>query len=360
MNTEQLQGIPYNSKEITSLLYNKRLKHYQFYNVDFNPNAYAFHNFKKNKYSEDAYDKKLLNKTYYDIEVFIEPGVFPDAEKADRPINAIATYNTIKNISTVYYLKKVEVIENGRFVTHIPKITDQQILQTAVEEGYKTLCDNDPKYIVPNIEIKVLGFDSEIELLKTFFMDRIMEETLFLIGFNSNLFDNPYIFNRLINLLGRDETEKAVSQFGELSNNGKYFKIPDYLLIDLLEMYKPTDQGGGGFGKSLSNFKLQTILQKELKMSKLDLPGGFNENYLNDLPNFLLYNLIDVIPIFKLDTKLQFLELQWSLNSYNNSIMSATTGGRSLMYTFRNNLHYTMENKLLRYTKLNKEIHFEL
>jgi hypothetical protein len=125
-------------------------------------------------------------------------------------------------------------------------------------------------------------------------------------------------------------------------------------------MYKPVDQGGGGFGKSLPNYKLQTVIQKELKLSKLELDGGFNENYLHNLPNYLLYNMIDVIPIFKLDTKLQFLELQWSLNSYNNSIMSATMGGRSLMYTFRNNLHYVKEDNLLRYTKLNKEIHFEL
>jgi len=360
MRPEDLVGIPYPKKEIENFLYRKSLKHYQFYNVDFNPNAYAFHNFKRLGYEEAAYDKKILNKSYYDIEVFIEPGVFPDSEIADRPINAIAVYNNMTNISTIYYLKQVQVVESGRLVTHTPKINDQTQLQQFVEEGYKKLCDDDPNYIVPDLEIKVLGFDSEVDLLRTFFRDRLMEETLFLIGFNSNLFDNPYIFNRFINLTNKEDTANYVSQFGELSNNGKYFKIPDYLLIDLLEMYKPVDQGGGGFGKSLPNFKLQTIIQKELKMSKLDLPGGFNENYLENLPNYLLYNMIDVIPIFKLDTKLQFLELQWSLNSYNDSIMSATTGGRSLMYTFRNNLHYVMEDKLLRYTKLNKEIHFEV
>jgi len=360
MNTDQLSGIKYPKTEIEKLLHKKQLKHYQFYNVDFNPNAYAFHKFKKLNFDEADYDKKVLNKTYYDIEVFIEPGVFPDSEKADRPINAIAVYNNMTNKSTIYYLKYVQVIESGRMVTHTPKVNDQNELQTFVENGYKQLCLDNSNYIIPDINIEVLGFDSEVELLKKFFSDRINEQTLFLIGFNSNLFDNPYIFNRFKNISNDQEVANSVSQFGELTNNGRYFKLPDYLLIDLLEMYKPVDQGGGGFGKSLPDYKLQTIIKKELKMSKLDLPGGFNENYINNLPNFLLYNLIDVIPIFKLDVKLQFLELQWSLNSYNNSIMSATTGGRSLMYTFRNNLHYVMEDKLLRYTKINKEIHFEL
>ena len=39
MKPEQLTGIPYPKKEIENMLYRKSLKHYQFYNVDFNPTA---------------------------------------------------------------------------------------------------------------------------------------------------------------------------------------------------------------------------------------------------------------------------------------------------------------------------------
>jgi len=353
-------GIKYNKQFLEKGLYSGNLKHYQFYNVDFDLPAYAFHAFKKKNFPNISYISKQLNKTYFDIEVFIEEGVFPDAELAERPINSIATYNNMTNTATAYYLKSVCVLENSRMVTFTPLINDEEEVKKIVLKEYEELCIQDPNYKINDLKIEIHGFDNEIALLTKFFQDRIQERTLFLIGFNSNLFDNPYIFTRLINLVGIQEAQLIVSEFGEFTSNGKFFRLSDYILADLLEMYKPVDQGGGGFGRSLPDYKLKSILKKEVKIDKLDLPGGFNENYINNLPGFILYNIIDTVPIFKLDSKLSFLESQWSLNSHNNSIMSATMGGRSLMYTYRNNLHYTMQNQLLRYTKLNNEIFYNL
>jgi len=347
--------------QIKSLIKSGDLKYYQFYNLDFGPTAHAFHNFRLRQFKESTYRNKVLNKTFYDIEVFIDPPYFPDSEKAERPINCISVYNNMTNTGYIYYLTQVTawLSELGISKTFIPNITDPEVISEGIIQGYKDLVKKNPNYDIPGINIKVLPFDNEIDLLTTFFKDRLNERSLFLIGFNSALFDNPYIFNRMIKLTSKETASQIVSDFGQLEKSGSRYKIPDYLLYDILESYKPVDQGGGGLGRSLPNYKLKTILKKELGTDKLDLPGGFNENYLNNIVGFLLYGLIDSLEISNLDIKLRFLELQWSLNSYNNSIMSATTGGRSLMYTFRNNLHYVTNNKMLRYTKLNKEVFYD-
>ena len=339
------------------------LKFYRFYNIDFNPSAYAFHEYKKKEYDEPDPQLKVLNKTYYDIEIWIDPPYFPDPEKASRPVNAIATYNTILNKASIYYLDRVESkLTNQPDADRIlfPNIRDNDIIAHEVKELYSKLCETNESYNIPGIEIELLPFEDEVELLTKFFEDRIDEQSLFLVGFNSGLFDDPYVVNRLINLVGKDKATRIISEFSQIQKRGASFEWPDYIKVDLLHLYKPVDQMGGGLGKSLPNYKLNTICETELKINKLDLPGGFNENYLNNIVGYLTYNLLDTLIVYLLDEKLKFMELQWSLNNYNDSIMSATTNGRSLMYTFRNNLHYVKEDNLLRFKKLNKEVFYDV
>jgi len=338
------------------------LKFYRFYNVDFNPSAYAFHDFKKKGFIEPDPQLKVLNKTYYDIETWVDEPYFPDPEKASRQVNAIAAYNSVLNKVDVYYLTQLQanLTNDPNAGMMYPNIRDTAVIQEEVRKLYDDLCVTNPAYKIPNIEINVIPFKDEVELLSAFFKDRIDEQSLFLIGFNSDLFDDPYITNRLINLVGKDKAARIISEFAQIQKRGNSYDWPDYLKVDILKLYKPVDQMGGGLGKSLPNYKLNTVAEVELKINKLDLPGGFNWNYLNNIVGYLTYNIFDTLIVYLLDNKLKFMELQWSLNNYNNSIMSATTNGRSLMYTFRNNLHYTKQDDLLRFKKLNKEVFFDI
>ena len=334
---------------------------YQFYNVDLNPIMYAYHKYKLKNYQEYDFNLKILNKTYYDIETFVDPPKFPDPLKAERPINAIATYNSIENKATLYYLSEVTAVltEVGPEARTYKVNEDPSKIPDLVREKYYELCEHNRDYLIEDLTIEVKDYTDEVQLLIDFFLDRRKEQSLFLIGFNSDLFDNPYIVNRIINLVGENKAKTIISEFGELSKSaGKYYSWPDTQLVDLLILYKPVDAGGNGFGSSLPNYKLNTIAEEELGLYKLDLPGGFNENYLNKIVDYLAYNLLDTLLVYFLDKKLRFLELQWSLNNYNNSLMSSTIAGRSLIYTVRNNLHYMLNNKALRFKKLNREVYF--
>ncbi len=184
-------------------------------------------------------------------------------------------------------------------------------------------------------------------------------DTLFLIGFNSSLFDDPYVVNRGVNLIGQDIYD-SISEFGEISKFGaRTYSWPDYLLVDILKLYKPSDQGGAGFGKSLPNYRLNTVAEYELGITKLDL-DDMNYEYKNNLVRFLTYNLFDTLLTFKLDDKLRFLELQWTLAKLNDAPLSSAINGRSIMYKYRNNLIYTKRDQIVRAKPFGREILYPL
>ena len=85
-----------------------------------------------------------------------------------------------------------------------------------------------------------------------------------------------------------------------------------------------------------------------------------NQAYENDLPRFLAYNLLDTLLVYKLDEKLQFLELQWMLAKYNNAPISSAIRGRSIMYRYRNNLIYTKRNQLVRSKIFGREVFYPI
>jgi len=338
-----------------------QIKYYQFYDLDFPLAGYNYHKYLESELEEkDDPKKKILNKTYYDIEAFIDPPIFPDPMKAERPVNAIATYNTNDNTAIIYYLSVVKasitINPNSSGIYYVNE-QDTEVVSKGVKEGYKKLCEDNPDYFIDELNIVVKEFKDEVELLTEFFNDRKKEKSLFLIGFNNDNFDDPYIVNRLVNLVGRERSKFIISEFGEVSFYKGYSTWPDINKVDFLVNYKPVDLGGGGYGKSLPNYKLNTIAEVELKLNKLDLPGGFNDNYLNDIINYLTYNLMDTLLVYLLDKKKQILELLWSLNIYNNSIMSQTIRGRSLIYTMRNNAHYVVNRKqAIRFKRINSEV----
>ena len=179
-------------------------------------------------------------------------------------------------------------------------------------------------------------------------------------GFNSNNFDDPYIIKRL-KKLNEANWENIISEFGQVRSFGELsFEFPDYNTADLLVMYKPVDSGGDGFGKSLPDYTLNTIAKTTLKIKKLDLDEDFVYSYENNIINYLLYNLLDVLLTFKLDDKLKFLEQIFALAEINNSPLGDTIRGRSLMFSARNNAHFTKEGKILRDGKNSSEVVFKV
>jgi DNA polymerase elongation subunit (family B) len=343
-------------QKISSALRRGELKFYQFYNTEFSADEYQFQDYMTSFKEKDA-EKKILNKTYYDIEVYFDPEIFPDPEKANYMVNSVAVYNNLDNIVVAFvcpFYKDMDTHQNMRC-----NIYDQSSLQTEVEKIYQEMVDINDTYRIENLKIDVRVFSNEKDLLKAFFEYVKYLHTLFLIGFNSSLFDNPYVLNRGLKLFG-NSVYNYISLFGEVQKFGaRTFEWPDYILVDLLTLYKPVDSGGMGFGKSLPNYRLDTVAEVELSIKKLDL-DDLNESYKTDIARFVTYNIFDTLLTFKLDEKLQFLELNWMLAKYNDAPMSSAIRGRSLMYRYRNDLIYTRRNQIVRSKLFGREIFYPL
>lgn len=334
------------AKEMMWALNAGDMSFHQFYNLDFKPDEFAFQNFMTSFIEGDSVIK-VLNKTYYDIEVHYEKGIFPEAERADYMINAIAVYNNILNKAVIYTIPTNS------------NITDKNELTAGVRELYGQKCLEKPEYTIPGLDLEVQVFSDEGELLKTFFSDLIKLDTLFLIGFNSSGFDDPYVVNRGLKIVGPSIFD-YISEFKQVKKfSEKTYDWPDYIKVDLLKLYKPIDQGGKGFGSSLPSYSLNSVAKKELNLNKLDIED-MNASYLNNIVEFLTYNLLDTLLTFKIDQKLKSIELSWMLTKYNTSPIGKTFTGRSLMYLYRNNLIYTKQGKLMRVKKFISEISNQL
>jgi DNA polymerase elongation subunit (family B) len=287
-------------QNIITSLHRDDIKFYQLYNIDFSADEYQFQEYML-KYKEGDSTKKILNKSYYDIEVLYREDIFPDSKKAAFMVNAIAVYNNLKNKAVIFtcpfYVDPVTG-KSGKC-----NIVDQDILLKDVQKIYNELIEENDTYRIDGLEIEIRVFKTEAELLKNFFIFLREVYSLFLIGFNSSLFDDPYVVNRGLNLIGED-IYSFMSEFGEVQKFGELtYEWPDYTKVDLLSLYKPVDQGGSGLGQSLPNYKLDTVAEVELGINKLDL-DSMNRVYKEDLPRFLAYNLLDTLLTFKLDEKL--------------------------------------------------------
>ena len=341
LNHSDLENIKQNIKE-------NKLKFHQFYNSDFSANEYPFYEYlaKYKELDQKYWESKILNKTYYDIETWFDPLKAPDSKTAEFKITSIAAYNNIQNQAIIFLLKDTKhKKEKNQILDEIKKIYQESI------EYNKT-------YEVPNIDIHLKYYESETNLIIDFFKQVLDWNTLFLIGFNNMIFDDPYTINRLTKLIGADKVPLIVSEFGILEKFGDFsFEQPDYMRVDLLKLYKPVDQGGSGMGSSLPSYKLDAIAEEELGINKLDLQGNFNEVFQNNVARFATYNLLDVLLTFKLDQKLQFIENIYALSKINLASVRSTITGRSFMFKFRNTFHYYIEeNLLIRNNLFNKEI----
>ncbi len=331
----------------SSNIKNGNLNFHQFYNIEVQPAQFGFNQYMR-KYKDNK-RAKILNKTYYDIETYVgEDGAFTCPIKVDRPVNSIALYNNIKNEAYIIC-----------YITDCI-LQDRDLIMSSVKKHYLECCNIKSEYQIEGMKLEVFIEDDEKSLFKKYFQVLKEFNTLMLIGFNSSTFDDAFVFNRSEKLFGEDGRNNLASDFGIVNKYGDTsFDLPDYLLVDLLKLYKPVGSGGGGLGKSLPDFKLNTICKKELTLEKLDLETGFRETYLNDIVLYLTYNLLDTLLTFKLDEKLQFMELTYDLAKYNNSTMGAAITGRSFLYSYRNDLIYQKKDTLVRAKKFSKEVLYE-
>lgn len=159
---------------------------------------------------------------------------------------------------------------------------------------------------------------TEADLLSRFIRHFSEDYPDILTGWNSNLFDVPYLISRMNRVIGESETKKlspwGVIKFREKEFNGKIFHAYEILgvsCIDYLDLYKKFVL------KPRESYKLDSIAFVELGENKLENPyDTFKEFYENDWSRFVKYNIHDVHLVDMLEDKLRLIDLLVAITYY--------------------------------------------
>ena len=226
------------------------------------------------KYPENEikFDISKIKLVTIDIEVASENG-FPDVESAAEEILII----TIQDYET----KQIITWAKGKFKSNKNNLY------------YKE-------------------FNNEYDLLKDFinwWMDNTPEV---ITGWNSKLYDIPYIIRRLDRVLGQ-KLMKRLSPWGLVTEREVFimgrkqvsYDIGGISQLDYLDLYKKFTY------KTQESYKLDYIAEVELGQKKLDHSEyeTFKDFYTNNWQKFVEYNIIDVELVDRLEDKMKLIEL---------------------------------------------------
>ncbi len=311
-------------------------KYHQFYDfVD--PTIFAWYNIQQRfKFSESV---KKLPLLFFDIEVDADESGFPDPQKAHWAVNSVSLFNNVTNELTLYI---------------IPPKGQTRNWDTEINELYKEVLNDHEEYY-KDAKVSIKKFKNDKDLLIEFWKDVHSQKAVALIGYNSNLFDIPYIMNRCMKLFGKQEYKNIVSPSGNIKKFGEQYEIPEIAFIDMLVLYKPQSAGGMAFGRARESYSLDFIANVEVKISKLEYEGSLITLYQNDPVRFFVYNIFDTILLHQLNEKLNHIDALYGLALYANAPFSKALVGRSLLYQFTKTFQYWDDNQAIMSKLYNEE-----
>ena len=159
-------------------------------------------------------------------------------------------------------------------------------------------------------------FNNEYDLLNDFIAWWIDNTPEVVTGWNSKLYDIPYLVRRIDRILG-EKLMKRLSPWGLVSEDETYiagrkhisYDIGGISQLDYLDLYKKFTY------KAQESYRLDYIASVELGQKKLDHSefNTFKDFYTNGWQKFVEYNIIDVELVDRLEDKMKLIELALTL-----------------------------------------------
>jgi DNA polymerase elongation subunit (family B) len=230
---------------------------------------------------EIKYNLDHIEIVKIDIETDCEQG-FPNILTADQKVNVVTLHSSTRDL---YYVITIDTYGEWK-QEHIPQEIKSKIVHIP--------CEN------------------ELELLHAFIKTFVELAPDITSGWNTDLFDFPYLINRITRVINFDEAKK-LSPWGLVQENqvtimnrtNVTYNIVGISNLDYLSLYKKFRM------ITRESYKLDYITSVELGEKKLSYEehGSLHMFYKNDYSRFVDYNVVDVYLINKLDAKLKMLEL---------------------------------------------------
>lgn len=196
----------------------------------------------------------------------------------------------------------------------------------------KTLTLDEAQVIADDVGETIL-FEKESEMLSVFLT--LIEDADILSGWNSEIYDIPYVVNRIVRILGKQETRK-LCLWGQLprkryiDRGGK--QVQSYNLVgrvqsDYLQLYKKYQY------EERHSYSLDAISEIELGEKKVPYDGTLDQLYNSDFKKFLEYSIQDTRLLDRLDKKLKYIELLVSISHASCVLLPTAMGTVSMVNT---------------------------
>lgn len=241
----------------------------------------------------------------------------PTLMESDVPVETrflIDAYEESDEVSTNHRLAIIDIeVDSTHGYPNVEK-PNQTITAVALYDGvsdhyYCFVLDEDG--LIPN-ETKenttILSYLHEEDLLRGFMQRWRMIDPTLATGWNTDGFDFPYLHARMVFAMGEDFASGLspinICYWNKYKNK---MTIAGVNCLDYLLLYKKYS------GKSLPNYRLDTVAKEELKIGKVEFEGSLDNLKRTDLKKFIEYNLHDVILIKEMNALLQFIELAMNI-----------------------------------------------
>ena len=245
-------------------------------------------------------DAPNVNKAFFDIEVaYSKEKGFADPSDPFNPITAISVH--------CGWLDKLITL-----VIKPEKMAQDQAEAIVARFDDTILCPN------------------EEDMLDTFLT--IIDDADIISGWNSEGYDVPYTVNRIIKLMGADHTKRFCLWGGrpkkrEYEKYGKISETYDFVgrvHLDYLDLYRKYTY------HELHTYRLDYVGEIEIGETKVHYEGTLDQLYNNDFEKFIAYNRQDTMLLYKMDAKLQYIDLV-NVLAHANTVTLRTTMGAVAM-----------------------------
>ncbi len=195
-----------------------------------------------------------------------------------------------------------------------PDVAEEEILLITLKNyrSKKLITFGSRPYNVTRDDVTYIECYDEIDLLHKFLAWWTDVEPEVVTGWNVELFDIPYIVNRILRVLGQKEADslslwKMVSEKWVESHNRKQqtYDIAGVTILDYLDIYKKFTY------TNRESYRLDVIAEIELGQKKLDHSEfeTFKDFYTKGWQKFVDYNLVDVDLVDRLEEKMKLIDL---------------------------------------------------
>ena len=228
-------------------------------------------------YGDNDEPSKTHREMFFDIEIEMGGALTEDyIRSAPKPVTSIAWWDKQADQWAIIIIDKKNQIKHT-------KAKNREIIPVATEHELLSLWIKRLEEIQPDI----------------------------LIGYNSDYFDIPYLYYRMVNVLGRREASK-ISKIGKVIDESSWsrdtwIKIAGVESLDYMKLHQKYSF------RDEPSFKLDALGEKYCNLNKIEYDGNLDRLFEEDIHKFIQYNFRDVEILKALDEKFQYLSLTKNL-----------------------------------------------